>query len=374
MSVKSIDLSRELEEIGEAVLDSIERVLTVGQFVNGAECRAFESEFSAYVGTRFGIGVNSGSDALLTTIRALGIGPGDEVITTAHTFISTVDAITRNGARPILVDIDPHTYCIDASKIREKIGDRTKAILPVHIYGHPSRMDEIMEIAEDKDIFVIEDACQAHGATYQGRRVGSLADAACFSFYPTKNMGAYGDAGIVVTSNEEIAEKVSKMSNYGQSQKYYYETVGINSRLDEIQAAVLRVKLGHLDDWNAKRRDIARMYRNGLGNASIVLPIEAPHATHVYHQFVIRTENRQRLQKELNSRGIGTSIHYPVPVHLQESYKKSSHDFKLPITEAVSESVLSLPMFPQMTRDEVSTVVEALLDALSPPLTGASGG
>jgi len=364
MSVKSIDLSREFEEIGESVLKAIEEVLACGQFINGSECKAFESEFSSYVDTKYGVGVNSGSDALFTAIRALGIGPGDEVITTAHTFVSTVDAITRNGARPILVDIDPQTYCIDASRIRERIGDKTKAILPVHIYGHPSNMDEILEIAEDKSIFVIEDACQAHGATYKGKKVGSLADVACFSFYPTKNLGAYGDAGIVVTNAEETATRVRKISNYGQSQKYYYETVGVNSRLDEIQAAVLRVKLRHLDDWNARRRTIAQTYQKELRDINIVLPTEAPYATHVYHQFVIRTENRQRLQKDLNSRGIGTNVHYPLPVHLQESYRKNGQDNRLPITEAVSESVLSLPMFPQMTRDETSTVVDAMLDAL----------
>lgn len=356
-----IDLKKEYTEIKWEINEAIQQVIEKGTFILGEETEKFEREFSSYIGVKHGVGVNSGSDALFLTLKALGISTGDEVITVSHTFIATADAITRNGATPVFVDINPETYCIDAEKIEEKITKRTKAILPVHIYGHPAEMDTIREIAQAHDLHVVEDACQAHGAEYGGKKVGSLSDAGCFSFYPIKNLGAYGDGGIIVTNNEELAAKLRMLRNYGQRQKYHHELIGINSRLDEIQAAILRVKLKHLNEWNSKRRENAKSYNELLSEAKIITPAEK-NAKHAYHLYVIRCKERDALKQYLLKNEIQTLIHYPTPVHKQKAYKDLSSSYRLPITEEICKEILSLPMFPQLTKKEIESVAKAIVN------------
>jgi len=355
-----IDLKREYPQIKTEINEAIQRVLDKQWFILGKEAEKFEEEFSKYVGTKFGVAVNSGSDALYLAVKALGIDSGDEVITVSHTFVSTVDAIVRNGAKPVFVDIDPETYTMDVTQIEGKITKRTKAIIPVHLYGHPADMDAINAIAKKYNLFVIEDACQAHGSEYKGRKAGSIGDVACFSFYPTKNCGAYGDGGMIVTNSEEIAKKLSMSRNYGQSQKYYYDFVGINSRLDEIQAAVLRVKLKHLDEWNEKRRSVAKLYNELLKDSKVILPIEKNYAKHVYHLYAIRSKNRDELQQYLLEKGIQTQIHYPVPVHKQKSYLDLGFNIHLPVTEKVCNEILSLPMYPWLKKEEIAKIAEVV--------------
>jgi dTDP-4-amino-4,6-dideoxygalactose transaminase len=350
-----VNFEREYVEIGGEVSQVIQRVLRSGWFILGEEVEKFEEEFSKYVGARFGIGVNSGSDALYLAVKALGISNGDEVITVSHTMISTVDAITRNGAKPIFADIKPETYLLDVSKIETKISDKTRAIIPVHLYGHPVDMGQLMEIADKHNLYVIEDACQAHGAEYLNRKVGSIGDIGCFSFYPTKNLGAYGDGGMLVTNSEELADKLRKMRNYGQSKKYYYDSLGVNSRLDEIQAAILRTKLRHLDEWNEKRRKLAKLYTELLDNTDVIKPIEKEYAKHVYHLYVIRHKQRDKLQQYLLNQRIQTLIHYPIPVHMQKAYMRPD---KLPITEKICREILSLPMNPWLKEEEAKIISE----------------
>jgi len=343
--------------------NAIQRVLESGWFILGEESKKFEEEFAEYLGVKHVIGVNSGSDALYLAIKALGIGLGDEVITVSHTFISTVDAIVRNGTNPVFVDIDPETYTIDVNQIEKAITERTRAIIPVHLYGHPVDMDPIMEIAEDYGLYVIEDASQAHGAEYKGKKVGSIGHIACFSFYPTKNLGAYGDAGAIVTNDDELAEKLRMMRNYGSPKKYYHEFIGVNSRLDEIQAAILRVKLRHLDEWNERRRRIAKLYNEFLENSDVITPTEKEWAKHVYHLYVIRHKDRDKLQRYLLEKRIKTQIHYPVPVHLQKAYLDLGIRVRLPVTEKISQEILSLPMFPYLTDAEIEKIAMVVKDA-----------
>jgi dTDP-4-amino-4,6-dideoxygalactose transaminase len=348
-----VDFKRENEALGKELIQTIQDVLKSGCFILGEETKKFEEEFSKYIGVKFGIGVNSGSDALYLAVKSLGISTGDEVITVSHTMISTVDAITRNGAKPIFVDIDPETYLMDVSKIEAKISDKTRAILPVHLYGQSVDISPLMEIAEKYGLYVIEDACQAHGAKYRNLKVGSIGDIGCFSFYPTKNLGAYGDGGMLTTNNKELADEMIKMRNYGQSAKYHHDFVGVNSRLDEIQAAILRSKLRHLNEWNEKRRKTAKLYTDLLSKTEVITPLEKDYAKHVYHLYVIRHKNRDKLQKYLLKHGVQTLVHYPIPVHNQRAYVRSD---KLPITEKICSEILSLPIYPWLKEDEVKTI------------------
>jgi dTDP-4-amino-4,6-dideoxygalactose transaminase len=351
-----VDLKRQYQDIKEEILAEIGQALEGMQLFLGKNVQAFESGFATYCGTEFAIGVGSGTEALHLSLLACGVGPGDEVITVSNTFIATVEAIALVGARPLFVDIQPESYNIDPSQIERRISRRTKAIIPVHLYGHPANMGPIMELAQAYKIKVIEDACQAHGAEYQGRRTGSLGDAGCFSFYFTKNLGAYGEAGMIVTADPDIAEKCRMLRDHGQSVKYHHHMVGINSRLDEIQAAVLRVKLPHLDDWNEKRRNLAQTYENSLPT-TVVKPKEMPWARHVYHLYVIRTKEREQLRNWLETYGIATGMHYPIPIHLQEAYRgHDGSDAYLPITERVAQEILSLPIYPEMSTEEVGYV------------------
>ena len=362
--IKSIDLQSEFNEISEQVRDAVERVLRGGWFILGSESEAFEREFSAYIGVKHGIAVNSGSDALYLVLKALGVGRDDEVITVSHTFISTADAIVRNNAKPVFVDIDSETYCMDVSEIESKITERTKVILPVHLYGHPADMDPILALAKEHDLAVVEDACQAHGAKYKSRKVGGLTTAGCFSFYPTKNLGAYGDGGMIVTNNAGLADKLKLLRNYGEIRKYNYELVGVNSRLDEIQAAILRVKLPHLDAWNARRRELASLYNAMLEDSAAVGPFEKDYAEHVYHQYVVRCNQRDALQQHLLEKQIHTLIHYPIDIHRQKAYESLAAGMQLPVTEEICDQILSLPMHPALTDEQVRKVGEEVRKCL----------
>ena len=361
-NIPFVDLKKQYQSISKEIDAAIYDVLQKGWFILGDNVVTFEEEFAKYCNTKYAIGVASGTDALTLSIEALGIGEGDEVITVPNTFIATVDAISRNRAKPVFVDIDSETYNIDVDKIEEKITDKTKAIIPVHLYGQPADMDSIVKIAREYDLKIIEDGCQAHGSEYNGKKVGSLGDVGCFSFYPGKNLGAYGDGGIVVTNNFEIAEIIRILRNYGQKIKYHHDIVGYNSRLDEIQAAVLRVKLKYLDKWNELRRLHSKEYNEFLSEISgIVLPFSEENVKHVYHLYVIRCENRDAIQEKLSSKGISTGIHYPVPIHLQLAYTKLGYckgDF--PITEEYVKKIISLPIFPELTFDEVRYVSEQI--------------
>jgi dTDP-4-amino-4,6-dideoxygalactose transaminase len=336
------------------VLESMELFL-------GKNVQAFESEFAAYCGTRDAIGLGSGTAALHLALLACGIGPGDEVVTVSHTFIATAEAIMLCGARPALVDIDPKTYTMDVSAIEDSITSKTRAILPVHIYGQPADMDPILALASEHGLAVIEDACQAHGAEYKGERVGSLGDVGCFSFYYSKNLGAYGEAGMCVTSRPEIARRLRVLRDHGSASKYRHSVMGVNARLDEIQAAILRVKLKRLEDWNEARRANARVYNDLLAASPVVTPFEAGHARHVYHLYVIRVQDRDGLRAHLHDAGIGTGIHYPVPIHCQPAWKEAgSGEQVLETTEGCADEVLSLPMYAELTADQIERVVSAV--------------
>lgn len=355
-----VKLDTEYEEIRSEIDEAVQRVLESGWYVLGEEVDTFEAEFSDYVGTDYGVGTNSGSDALFLALKALGVGSGDEVITVSHTFVSTADAIVRNQATPVFVDIDPDTYTVDVSEIENAITADTEAIVPVHLYGHPVDMDPILEVAEKHDLAVVEDAAQAHGAEYRGQPVGSMGDAACYSFYPVKNLGAYGDGGFVATDDESLATELRKLRDMGTTDKYHHDRVGINSRLDEVQAAALRVKLDYLDEWNEARRRIADQYNDALPS-EVTTPTEKDWAKHVYHLYVVRTEDRDDLASYLESEGITTLIHYPVPVHEQRSYEEFS-DITLPVTEQITDEILSLPISPWHTENEVTEVAMAIQD------------
>jgi dTDP-4-amino-4,6-dideoxygalactose transaminase len=326
------------------------RVLSAGRYILGAEVEAFENEFAAYCGVGHGVGVGSGTEALHIALAAAGVGAGDEVITVAHTAVATAAAIRMCGATPVFVDIDPNTYTIDPARI--EVTKKTKAIVPVHLYGHPADMDAIMAIASKHELLVVEDCAQAHGARDRGRRVGSIGDIAAFSFYPTKNLGAIGDGGAIVTNSKELAERARLLREYGWAERYVSSIEGWNSRLDEIQAAILRVKLRTLDADNQRRREIAARYERALEG-----PRTRKDAEPVYHLYVIASERRDALQQHLRERGIGALVHYPVPVHRQPAYL--SH-VSLPVTENAAKTVLSLPMYPELTDGEQTATIDAV--------------
>ncbi len=355
--IRLVDLQRQSVQLKPEIDAAIARVLAQGDFILGKDVACFESEFARYVEANEAVGLDSGLSALELGLRALGIGQGDEVIVPAHTFIASASAVSFVGATPVFVDVDPHTCTIDASQIARRITPRTRAIMAVHLYGQPADLDAIMALAADQGLAVIEDACQAHGAHYKGRRVGALGRFGAFSFYPAKNLGAYGDGGALVTNDPAVAQAVRQMRNYGQDRKYHHVTLAWNRRLDTIQAAVLRVKLRHLDECNARRRQLATTYAALLADLDLIRPVTAAFAEHVYHVFVIRVRERDALRAFLAEREIETGIHYPTPVHLQPPYADLHYrrgDF--PVTEALADQVLSLPMFPELTEKEVEIV------------------
>jgi dTDP-4-amino-4,6-dideoxygalactose transaminase len=360
MQVPLVDLKAQYQSIKEEVMAEIAEALEGMRLFLGKNVQEFESEFASYCGTEYAIGVGSGTDALHLSLLACGIGPGDEVITVSNTFIATVEAIVLAGARPVFVDIDADTYNIDTSQIEGAISPRTRAILPVHLYGHPADMGPVLELAEAYKLKVIEDACQSHGAEYKGRRTGSLGDAGCFSFYFTKNLGAYGEAGMITTSDPDIAERCRMLRDHGQTVKYYHRLVGVNGRLDEIQAAVLRVKLPHLDYWNENRRSLAKAYESLLPS-SVITPVEVPWAKHVYYAYVIRTANRDELQAWLTTKDIGTGVHFPVPIHLQEAYSEFDYaNTRLPVTEKATKEIISLPMYPELSTEQINYICDCI--------------
>lgn len=360
MRIPLVDLKNQYQSIKEEVLAEIGQALDGMQLFLGKNVQALESDFAAYCGVESAIGVGSGTDALHVALLACGIGPGDEVITVSHTFIATTEAIILAGARPVFVDIDPVTYTMDTSQVEKAINSQTRAILPVHLYGHPADMDEILELARTYKLKVIEDACQAHGAEYKGRRTGSLGDAGCFSFYFTKNLGGYGEGGIITTSDPEIARRCRMLRDHGQDAKYYHAMFGINGRLDEIQAAVLRVKLPHLEEWTEKRRSLAQAYAAALP-PSVVKPVEMAWAKHVYHLYVVRTPERDQLRTWLESKGVGAGMHYPVPVHLQNAWREyGGSAFSLPVTEKITGEIISLPIYPEMSSEEVNYIGDCI--------------
>jgi dTDP-4-amino-4,6-dideoxygalactose transaminase len=347
--------------LAEACLDSLDR----GDYILGRDVELFEREWAAWTGARHAVGVDSGTSALELTLRAHGIGPGDEVITVANTFVATAFAISHAGALPVLVDADPRTYLMDPSGIEAAITPRTAAIMPVHLYGQPADMDAICAIARSHGLLVIEDACQAHGARDRGRPAGTLGDAAAFSFYPGKNLGAQGDGGMLVTDDDEVAERARLLRNYGQRVKYTSQIVGYNRRLDTLQAAMLRVKLPHLDDWNDRRRTHALRYDEALAELPLVRPATRDGVEHVWHLYVVRVPSRELIRDRLAREGIQTGIHYPVPVHLQPAYGALGHSRgSFPVTEAAADEILSLPMYPELPEHAPRRVAEALAAAL----------
>lgn len=361
MMIPLVDLRAQYQQVKDEVHEAIDRVLESGQFVLGKEVERFEEEFSSYCRAGYGIGVNSGTSALHLALLALGICPGDEVITVPFTFVATVAAIGYTGARPVFVDIDPVSFTIDPHKIEQAITPRTKAILPVHLYGQPADMDPIKRIARNYGLKVIEDAAQAHGAEYKGQRVGGIGDLGCFSFYPGKNLGTYGEGGMVTTNNLEYMRTIRMLRDWGAEKKYYHDLKGYNYRLEEMQASILRVKLKYLDQWTESRRKHAKKYNERID--SRLTPREIEYSRHVYHVYAIRSNDREKLQKKLHVDGISTGIHYPIPVHLQKAWKELGYkrgDF--PHSEKAANEVLSLPMYAELTDEMIIQIVKGIND------------
>ena len=371
-SISLVDLKAAYRRLQTEIDAATARVMSSGWYILGPEVAAFESEFAAYLGVEQAVGVASGTDAVLLALRALGIGPGDEVITVAHTAVATVAAIELAGATPRLVDIDAATYTLDPAQLAAAITSRTRAVVPVHLYGAPADMDAVLAVAHAHGLLIVEDCAQAHGARYRGRMVGALGDAAAFSFYPTKNLGALGDGGAVATNRPEVAERLRLLRQYGWRERYVSDVTGYNSRLDELQAAILRVRLRHLDAENTARRRLAARYDAALAGLPITLPTARADDRAVYHLYVIRTAARDALAAHLRARGIGTGVHYPVPVHRQPAYAHLGCDpGSLPATEAAAAEVLSLPMYPDLLPTAVDTIAAAIRDYYG--ATGANG-
>ena len=361
MNVPFVSFNVMHKEIEEKMLDAFKRVYENNWFIQGKECEEFEKEFAEYCGASYCVGCGNGLDALYLLLRAYGIGEGDEVIVPSNTYIATALAVSYTGAKPVFVEPFIETFNINPSLIEQAVNDKTKAIMAVHLYGQPARMDEIKAIAKKYDLKVIEDSAQAHGALYKGTKTGNLGDAAGFSFYPGKNLGALGDGGAIVTNDKELADKCRAIGNYGSDYKYHHIYKGNNSRLDEVQAALLRIKLKELDKWNKRRNEIAKKYIEGIHNEQVILPVTEPDMTHVYHIFGIRCDRRDELEKHLNENGIGTNKHYPIPIHLQGAYSELGiPEGTLPIAEKISVTELSIPMYYGMTEEEIDYVIEKI--------------
>jgi len=369
--VPMVDLKAQYSRIKAEVDSAVARVVESTDFIKGEDCALLEREFAAYCGAGHAVGVANGTDALILALRAYGVGPGDEVVTVANTFIATGEAILLNGARPVFVDVDPVTFTMDPSQLERAITKRTKVILPVHLYGHPADMAAILAVGARHGLPVLEDAAQAHGAEVEGRRVGSLGHAACFSFYPGKNLGAYGDAGMVVSNDGDFAARLRQIANHGGgANKYDNVVLGTNSRLDTLQAAVLRAKLRHLDEWNGERRERAAAYTRALTQVpGMVLPRERPGARSAWHLYTVRTPDRDALQAQLKSQGIVSAIHYPRPIHLQPAMAPAGgRPGDLPVSERLCREVLSLPLYPELPLAVIEEVAGAVRAALSAPL------
>jgi dTDP-4-amino-4,6-dideoxygalactose transaminase len=361
-TIPLVDLVAQYRSIQPEIDAAIQKVLITGRFILGDEVSALEGEIATYLGVNHGVGVASGTDALILALRALEIGPGDEVILPAYTFFATAGAVLNIGATPKLVDIDPKTYCLDIEQVEARISPATKAIIPVHLYGHPAEMNPILELAQEYGLKIIEDNAQAFGASYHGRKSGSFGDLACLSFFPSKNLGGYGDGGMVVTDDEDLANKVRMLRTHGWQQKYFPEILGYNSRLDTLQAAILRVKLGHVDRWNERRRELAAAYNKSLSRLpDLTLPYQALGVKHVYHLYVVRSQIRDELQRHLKQKGIASGVYYPQPLHLSDPCKGLGYqpgDF--PHAERASRETLAIPLYPEMTQEQVNRVVAVI--------------
>ena len=368
-----LELSTQYARLQPELEAAVLRALRSTHYIMGPEVEAFEQEFAAWHGARYGLGVGNGTDALHLALRALGVGPGDEVICPAFTFVATAGAAALTGATPIFADIDPETYVLDPASVEAAITPRTKAIVAVHLYGHPAPMEALSALARRHGLGLVEDCAQSTGAMLDGRKTGTLGDLGCFSFFPSKNLGGIGDGGMVLTNNPELAEKVRMLRGHGSRVRYYHEIVGTNSRLDEIQAAALRVKLKYLDEFNARRRAVAATYTAALQGTFAVPPVEKPGCHHVYHQYTIRVPARDELQKHLASQGVGAVIYYPVSLHLQKAF--AHHGVgpgSLPVSEKAQAEVLSLPMFPELRDEQVEQILGALR-SFSPAATSPAG-
>lgn len=352
------DIRLRYESIKGDIDLAVERVLSSGHYILGPELEKFEQEFAQFLGVQYVVGCASGTEAIYLALAAAGIGPGDEVLVVAHTAVPTISAISMTGAEPVFVDIDPLTYTMDPSKIEAKIGPKTRAIVPVHIYGKCAELEMILEIGRKRGIPVLEDCAQSTGATYKLHQSGTMGDYGAFSFYPSKNLGAFGDGGAVCTNNKENYKRLMMLRNYGQSKRYHHDQIGINSRLDEMQAAILSAQLPYLVEWNQRRREIAARYTEGLKDI-VATPVEHNHSPHVYHLYVIQSNDRDGLQSYLVERGVHTLIHYPIPAHLQKAYQYRNYKpGSLPVTESVVKRILSLPMFPELRDEQVDFVIQ----------------
>lgn len=361
VSVQFLDLGAVYAELREEIDEAVQRVLSSGWFLLGEELEGFEEEYARFCGARHALGISNGLDALHLILRAMDIGPGDEVIVPSNTFIATWLAVTQAGATPVPVEPDPVTFNLDPERVEAAVTARTRAIIAVHLYGQPADMDPIVEIARRRGLRVVEDAAQSQGARYRGRRTGALGDAAAWSFYPAKNLGALGDSGGVTTDDDELAARIRGLRNYGSSVKYVHDVPGYNNRMDEIQAAVLRVKLRHLDEWNARRARVADTYLRELAGSALRLPVVPEWADPAWHVFVVRSADRDGLQRHLREEGVGTVVHYPVPPHLQGAYASMGRGLgSYPVSEAIHREVLSLPIGPHMSDDDVAAVVRAV--------------
>jgi dTDP-4-amino-4,6-dideoxygalactose transaminase len=363
MSIPMLDLKAEYALFREELLQRLASTLESTQYILGPNVQALEKEVAGHLGVAHAVGCASGTDALHLALRALGVGPGDEVITSPFTFIGTAEAISYTGATPVFVDIQADTFNIDPAAIEGAITARTKAVMPVHLYGQAADLEPIVALCRRHGLRLVEDCAQSYGARYAGRMTGAFGDFGCFSFYPSKNLGAFGDGGMVTTEDEQLAAEVRVYRNHGSRQRYHHHVIGYNSRLDEIQAVILRVKLQYLEDFNNRRRAIARAYNERLAGV-VVTPTEAPDRVHVYHQYTIRSRRRDVIQKALGEAQIGSMIYYPVPLHQQEVYAELCRGVRLPVTEAVAREVISLPIFPQMTIDQVDRVCDIVRGAL----------
>ncbi len=359
--ISLLDLKAQLAPIRDEVLQAVENVLDSGQYIMGPEVKAFEDEVASYLGVKHAIGVGNGTDALLLALDAAGIKAGDEVITTPFTFFATAETISQLGATPVFVDIDPKTYNIDVDQIRARITDKTKAVIPVHIFGQPANMDEIMSVAEENNLFVLEDAAQGMGSEYKGRKIGAWGHAATFSFFPTKNLGGYGDGGMVATNDDELAQKIRILRVHGSNPKYYHSMIGYNSRLDALQAAILRIKLRHLDNWNDGRREKAELYNELLKDTPVVTPYEGEDRKHIYHLYIIQAEDRDELMATLKDHGISCGIYYPVPLHQQEVYKDLGYgEGSLPNAEYMSKRTFALPLYAELEDETIRFITDTI--------------
>lgn len=363
MQLEFLDLKAQYETIKEEIKKAIMDIVESGHYIMGPNVKAFEEEIAEYLGVKHAIAVANGTDALVLTLDALGIGPGDEVITSPYTFFASAECISRVGAKPVFADIDPETLNINPEEIEKKITEKTKAIIPVHIFGRAVEMDKITALAEKHGLYVVEDACQAIGSEINGRKVGTIGKAGCFSFFPTKNLGAYGDGGLVITNDDELADKIRLLRVHGSRKKYFHDVIGYNSRLDEIQAAILRVKLKYIDSWNEARRQKAKLYNELLKNTPVITPDIIDGKSHVFHLYTILATNRDELKKHLEQKGIPTGIYYPLPLHLQEAYKDLGYKKgDMPVAEKTCESNLSLPLYPELPDGQIKYIADSVIE------------